>query len=108
LNGPDHGSDLVGGNDGAVELVGLVLKFLIGFLPAHLAGGALLGAHVHAQLRSCRPSHHLGLDPVHVEADVDMVSDGLFVVYSMTRFLWKNPNACLLGVAVRPMMKASK
>ena len=28
--------------------------------------------------------------------------------YSMTRFLLKNPNVCLPGVAVSPMRKASK
>ena len=49
LERPDHSSDLVRGNDGAVELAGLVLKFLVGFLPAHLPGRALAVPHVHAR-----------------------------------------------------------
>ena len=49
-----------------------------------------------------------GEDGEDVKADVDVVRDGGFVSYSATRFWLKKPRVCLVGVAVSPMMKASK
>lgn len=77
--GPDDGADLIGDDDGAVEL-GLLIGFL-GFLdlPALGAGEAVAFLIVMPRLDGDAFLGDLGFDPVDVIADVHAIGDGLHV-----------------------------
>jgi hypothetical protein len=64
--------------------------------------------HVKASVDEGALFRNGGADSVNFVKDVYPIGNGLLVGYSMTRFRLKKPNVCLEGVAVRPMMKASK
>ena len=79
LEGPDHRSDLVGGNDGAIKLTASVLKLLIVHLPAAFPRCAFAVPNVDPSFEFAARLRHLCLDAVYVEAHVDMVGYRLFV-----------------------------
>ena len=81
LEGADDGADLVGGDDVAVELVGVVGEVFVQLLPADAAGLPVALVDLEARPRPATPcSVIVGADAVDVEVDVHAVGHGLLVV----------------------------
>ena len=107
--GLEHGADLVLGDDGAVERLGAVADLLVEFLPAQRARLPVAELGDDPRVDGAAALGDLSANPVDVEVDVDLRRrPPARALYSMTRFWLKKPNACLFGVAVSPIVKASK
>ena len=77
--GLDDGTDLVGGEYAAVQLVGCPLLFLIEHLEALFLGEAVAHLYGGARFDGVALLCHLGFDAVDVVTHIDLVDHGVFV-----------------------------
>ena len=88
---------LVGGDDVAVELVGVVAEVVVELFPAFLAGVALHDLHGIAGLYLGALFGDGGADAVDVVVDVDAVGHGHFVVVFHHQILVEEAEGLLAG-----------